>query len=90
MKEVIGEKLEDSSEDLSKSGTSRNMRSFSNPASGGSLSECPVFVILDNVSLMDEASWKFLDLLREECQRIAFVLLIQTDSNSKIKVHPEA
>ena len=91
VKEVLGEKLDDSSEDMSKSNTSRNLRSSSNQMSGRSSSiECPVLVILDNVQLMDEASWKLLESLREECQRIAFILLIQTDSNNKIKVHPEA
>jgi predicted ATPase len=53
-------------------------------------SETPVLVIFDNVHLMDEASWKLLEIVREYCQRIAFVLLIQTDTNNKIRVHPEA
>ena len=78
VKEVLGEKTDESSE-------SNTMRSYPG------FSECPVLVILDNVSLMDESSWRFLDMLREECQRIAFVLLVQTDGNNKIRVSvPEA
>jgi len=78
VKEVLGEKTEESSE-------SNTMKSYPG------FSECPVFVILDNVSLMDESSWRFLEMLRDECQRIAFVLLIQTDGNNKIRTSvPEA
>lgn len=47
-------------------------------------------MILDTVHLMDEASWRLLHMIKEECQRIAVVLLIQTDSNNHIKVQPEA
>lgn len=55
------------------------MRSSSNQmtgSGGGGGLETPILVIMDNVQLMDEASWRLLDLVREECQRIAFVLLI--------------
>jgi predicted ATPase len=66
VKEVIGEKhMEESSEDLSKSSLSKNLRSSSNNTVG--TSECPVLVILDNVHLMDEASWRFLDQIKSEC-----------------------
>lgn len=41
-----------------------------------------MLVILDTAQLMDEASWKLLELIKDECQRIAVILLLQTDSNS--------
>jgi len=49
-----------------------------------------MLIILDTVQLMDEASWKLIELIKDECRRIAIILLIQTDSNSQIKIHPEA
>ncbi len=49
-----------------------------------------MLVILDTVQLMDEASWKLIELIKDECRRIAIILLIQTDSNNQIKIHPEA
>jgi|LauGreDrversion4_2_1035121.scaffolds.fasta_scaffold1216788_2 predicted ATPase len=39
---------------------------------------------------MDEASWRLIELIKDECRRIAIILLIQTDSNNQIKIHPEA
>ena len=47
-------------------------------------------VILDTVFLMDEASWRLLELVKDECTKIAIVLLVQTDTNNTAKIHPEA
>ena len=49
-----------------------------------------MIVILDTVYLMDEASWKLLELIKDECQRIAIILLVQTDTNNQPKIHLEA
>lgn len=49
-----------------------------------------VILVFDTVYLMDEASWKLLDLVREYCQKLAIILLIQTDTNNQPKIHPEA
>lgn len=87
IKEVLGERSDDSSEAIS---NASRVKSNSNYFSQGSPSETPVLIIFDTVQLMDEASWRLLEMIRDECQRIAFVLLIQTDSNNKIKIHPEA
>lgn len=35
-----------------------------------------MLVILDTVQLMDEASWKLIELIKDECRRIAIILLI--------------
>jgi hypothetical protein len=47
-------------------------------------------VILDTVQYMDEPSWRLLELVKDECRRIAVVVLVQTDTNNQAKVHPEA
>jgi hypothetical protein len=38
---------------------------------------------------MDEASWKLLLILRSECEHIAFILLIQSDTQGQLKFHSE-
>jgi hypothetical protein len=49
-----------------------------------------MLIILDTVQLMDEASWRLIELIKDECRRIAIIMLIQTDSNNKIKIQAEA
>jgi hypothetical protein len=39
---------------------------------------------------MDEASWKLLDLVKEDCARIGIMMLMQTDTNNQPKIHVEA
>lgn len=39
---------------------------------------------------MDEASWRLLELVKDECASIAVLLLMQTDTNNNVKIHPEA
>ena len=39
---------------------------------------------------MDEASWRLLELIKDECSRIAVILLVQTDTNNMPRIHPEA
>ena len=41
-----------------------------------------MLVILDTVCLMDEASWRLLELIKDECSKIAIVMLMQTDTNN--------
>jgi len=50
----------------------------------------PVIVILDTVYFMDEASWRLLELIKDECSKIAIILLVQTDTNNQPRIHPEA
>lgn len=52
--------------------------------------ENPMLLIFDTVFLMDEASWKLLELIKDECSQIAIILLMQTDTNNQPKIHPEA
>lgn len=86
MREVLGEKSEeDFSEDLTKSVQSKVQNHDS-----VLFNENPMLIILDTVQLMDEASWRLIELIKDECRRIAIILLIQTDSNNQIKIHPEA
>ncbi len=47
-------------------------------------------MVLDTVQLMDEPSWRLLELIKDECFRIAVLLLVQTDTNNSLKIHPEA
>ena len=56
----------------------------------GNLQGEPLMIVLDNVCLMDEPSWRLLELIKDECSRIAIILLVQTDTNNNIKIHPEA
>lgn len=35
-----------------------------------------LILIFDTVYLMDEASWKLLELIKDECYRIAVVLIV--------------
>ena len=80
IKAVLGERYEDEedSEDFS-----QNEKYTKNPLLNGS----PVMIILDTVYLMDEASWRLLELIKDECSRIAIVLLVQTDTNNNPKIH---
>jgi hypothetical protein len=39
---------------------------------------------------MDEASWRLLELIKDECTKIAIILLMQTDTNNLPRIHPEA
>lgn len=39
---------------------------------------------------MDEPSWRLLELIKDECSKIAIILLVQTDTNNQPKIHPEA
>ena len=50
----------------------------------------PLLVVLDTVHLMDEPSWRLLELIKDECYRIGILLLVQTDTNNTIKIHPDA
>ena len=50
----------------------------------------PLLVVLDTVHLMDEPSWRLLELIKDECYHIGILLLVQTDTNNTIKIHPEA
>ncbi len=47
-------------------------------------------MILDTVYFMDEASWRLLELIKDECSKIAIILLVQTDTNNEPRIHPEA
>lgn len=69
IKEVLGEKDDYYSEgDNSMEGKSQNDQFM--------FSENPMIVILDTVHLMDEASWKLLELIKDECSQIAIILLV--------------
>lgn len=46
----------------------------------------PIIVVLDSTWLMDQASWELLSMLKAECKRIAFVLLLRTDSGNTFKI----
>jgi hypothetical protein len=50
----------------------------------------PILIILDTVYFMDEASWRLLELIKDECSRVAVIMLMQTDTNNSVKIHPEA
>lgn len=39
---------------------------------------------------MDEASWRLLELIKDECSKIAIIMLVQTDTNNQPRIHPEA
>jgi len=52
--------------------------------------ENPMLLIFDTVHLMDEASWRLLELVKDECSQIAIVLLMQTDTNNNPKIHSDA
>ena len=91
IKEVLGEREggDDTSEDQSRRSNANHHQQVEGRI--GTFEVNPMLVILDNVQLMDEASWKLLELIKDECQRIAVVLLVQTDSsNNQIRIHPEA
>ena len=45
---------------------------------------------MDTVHLMDEPSWRLLELIKDECSKIAIILMVQTDTNNQPKIHPEA
>jgi hypothetical protein len=40
-----------------------------------------IILMFDTVYLMDEASWKLLDLVKDECTRIAVILLVSFSSS---------
>lgn len=91
----LGDKVEteeDTSQDFSDdfvSQTEKYQRSRkTNPMSqdGGT----PMIAILDTVYFMDEASWRLLELIKDECSKIAIILLVQTDTNNSPRIHPEA
>ena len=87
VKDVLGEKDAESSVDnLSRHKNSEDDYQPHRVMAG----ENPMLVILDSVSLMDEASWKLLELIKDECSQIAVVMLVQTDTNNQPKIHPEA
>lgn len=72
LKETIGERDEYYSEmdnpmDMSQS-------QMTNNANG--VEPSPLVLIFDTVYMMDEASWKLLDLVKEECTKIAVILLV--------------
>ena len=85
VKEALGER-EDCSSD-SRLGVSDDERA-SRLGSGGTA--FPMLLVFDTVFLIDEASWKLLELVKDECGQLAVVLLMQTDTNNQVKVHPEA
>jgi predicted ATPase len=39
---------------------------------------------------MDEPSWRLLELIKDECSKIAIIMLVLTDTNNNTKIHPEA
>lgn len=86
IKEMLGEKPHNDDSSERSNNTSSRMKS----SNSGDLNVTPVLVIFDTVHLMDEASWRLFDIVREECQRIAIVLLMQTDSNSRLRLHSES
>ncbi len=49
----------------------------------------PVFIVMDTAQLMDEASWKLLDMLKNDIQKLVIVILIQTINNQP-QIIPEA
>lgn len=81
VKEALGEK-EDCSSDSDDDRSSR-------PGSSGGTTH-PMLLVFDAVFLMDEASWKLLELVKDECGQVAVVLLMQTDTNNQLKILPEA
>lgn len=52
--------------------------------------ENPLILIMDTAFLMDEPSWRLLELIKDECRQIAIILLMQTDTSNQAKIHPEA
>lgn len=48
-----------------------------------SLDVPPVILFLDNVYMMDKASWELLANLKKSCKRIGFVLLIKINPNNQ-------
>lgn len=56
----------------------------------GNIGGYPILAILDTVYLMDEPSWRLLELIKDECSKLAIILLVQTDTNNNPKIHPEA
>lgn len=56
----------------------------------GNIGGQQVLVILDTVYMMDEPSWRLLELIKDECSKVAIIMLVQTDTNNNPKIHPEA
>lgn len=46
----------------------------------------PMIIVLDSTWLMDQASWELLGMLKSECKRIAFVLVLRTDPDNSYKI----
>ena len=74
IKEVIGERDDYYSEIESPSQVDLSQSQITgyNPAN----ESCPLVLIFDTVYLMDEPSWKLLDLVKDECSKIVIILLV--------------
>ena len=44
--------------------------------------------MLDNAHMMDSASWDLYEAIRDGCYRVAIILLLQTDHNEGVRIHP--
>ena len=49
--------------------------------------KAPFIIVLDNAHMMDSASWELYAAIRDECDRIAIILLMQTDGDGEFKIH---
>ena len=78
IRDVIGER-----DDLSEEGSAMERTTCAKRV-------MPLVIILDTVSLMDEASWKLLECIKEDCTKIVVVLLIQTDTKNEPKISKDA
>lgn len=53
-------------------------------------SEKPMsIIILDNAHMMDAASWMLFEAVRDECERVAIILCMQTDDQDNLKIHQD-
>ena len=50
----------------------------------------PVICFLDNIYMMDLASWQLLESIKDDCERICFVLIAKTDHTGEVILHNEA
>lgn len=52
--------------------------------------ETPIILLVDTVHLMDAPSWKLYALIRDNCKRIAVVLMQRCDNMGELVIHEEA
>ena len=96
--EVIDDREEQQDKHVDSSITDSQYSSYHNKkggtGGGGStesqINYTPLILIFDTVYLLDEPSWKLLELVKEECKKIAIIMLVQTDTGGQPKIHSEA